>query len=341
MILRAGPCLTVIALCADPALAQDTCLPAPAPVLALSVESRYVAGDLTRSVIDREAEDAAKAALAPIDDFLRTLAKQSDEMLKAETDAARRVRADCLITRVHSWAAADALGDLSTQTARVGIGARLASFALLVRQAAPHSGRDAEVQQIAAWLSERIYTQMRFWEIAPHGASAGNLRAWAALAAAATAGLNDDPVMRGWAAWSVHYVLCSAEPDGAIPREMDRGARALHYQLHALSPLVTAIAVLRDQNLDLREMCDHAMDRAVAFALQDIERKGALSAARTGEPQTLFDGRDTLENFHVAWLEAFLSLSDDPVARAMAEKRRPLRYSKLGGDQTLIWTEPR
>ena len=341
MMRRASLCLPVLACLAAPVMAQDICLPSPEPVLALSVESRYVDDDPTRSVIDSEAEDAAKAALGPMDDFLRALAKQSDAMLEAETDAARRRSADCVITRIHSWAAADALGDLRTQTARIGIGARLASFALLVRNAAPHAGLEAQVQEIAAWLGDRIYTQMRFWEIAPDGAAAGNLRAWAALAAAATAGLQDDPVMRGWAAWSVHYVLCSAEPDGAIPREMDRGARALHYQLHALSPLVTAIAVLRDQNLDLRGMCGDAMNRAVVYALTDIEREGGLSEARTGEPQTLFDGRDELEDFHVAWLEAFLSMSDDPVARAMAEARRPLRYSKLGGDQTVIWDGPR
>ena len=50
-----------------------------------------------------------------------------------------------------------------------------------------------------------------------------------------------------------------------------------------------------------------------------------------------FDGSRSLRDFHLAWLEPWIAMTGDPVAEAIAKPRRALRYSKLGGDQTLIW----
>ncbi len=192
------------------------------------------------------------------------------------------------------------------------------------------------------WLTARLRTQTRFWEEeAPDGARSGNLRAWAALAAAVTSAMTDDPTLRYWAAWSASNVLCSANADGSLPQEMRRGPRALQYQLHALAPLTVTALLLDRQGSPIAAVCDNALDRAVRFAVDDLA-SGQATLAITGEVQTFFDGSDSLEGWHISWIEAYLRLgsaSDPATLNRLADPLRPLRYSKLGGDQALIWAD--
>ncbi len=329
---------------ASPLWAQDGtlgCASAPDPVLTLDYESRYVDGDETRSTLDEDREAEAKAALDPLDEFIRALSERTEVMLSTEDDAQRQEQADCILAQMADWARQDALADLVTETVQLTIGSRLAAFGIVAIKASEHHGPMAEgdLAAVADWLATRVNDQMMYWETAPNGATQGNLRAWAALAGSAVAQLTDDVVIRSWATWSTTFVLCTANEDGSIPQEMRRGKRALHYQLHAVAPLVTSVMLLDRQGVALDARCDSALHRAVSFALSDLET-GAKTEAITGEVQTLIDGSDPLEDFQLAWLESYLRLSPDPVAAALAADLRPLNYSKLGGNQTLLWAEP-
>ncbi|MBS0123409.1 alginate lyase family protein [Thetidibacter halocola] len=318
-----------------PAWAQDC--PAPVdPVLKLDFDSRYQADDPTRSTLDKQAEAEAVAALDPLDDFLRLQADRAEAMLKAEGDA-RRAHADCLIGHLAHWARADALADQRSETVRLTIGSRLAAAAVVARAAIPHTTDYQGLDLTRVWLGRRVEEQMTFWEGAPDGAAQGNLRAWAAMAAAATADMLNDPVMRGWAAWSTVYILCTADTEGALPQEMARGRLALHYQLHALAPISATALLLERQGLSVRDRCGGALERVARFALGDLET-GAASAALSGETQSFFDGSDDkLQDFQLAWLEPYIALTADPLAESLAAPRRPLSFSKLGGNQTLLW----
>jgi poly(beta-D-mannuronate) lyase len=320
-----------------PALAFD-CPVTPPPVIALDFGSRYAEGDSSRSQLDEEADRAADAALAPVEEFLRDLTRMAGELHKDDTD--RAAVADCAIGAMAEWAEAGALTDLRTDTANLTLGARVAGFALVAMQAAPHATRAGELDAVRRWLSVLTRAQMVWWEAeAPRHARQGNLRAWAALGAATVAGLNDDPVARAWAAWSVDYILCTANPDGSLPQEMRRGKRALHYQLHALAPLSVTVLQLERQGMALKDACDGALRRAARFALDDLST-GAATQAITGEVQTFFDGTDKVEEWHLAWLEAHVALfpeDDRADVAAILQRDRPLNYSKLGGNQTAMW----
>jgi poly(beta-D-mannuronate) lyase len=327
----------LMTVCALPATATEAaiCAPAPPPVQSLSIQSRYEGSDASRATLNKEVQAETKALLKPLDDFLRDLSAGVETMLKSDADQ-RPDLADCLLQQMAVWAEADALSDLGTQTTQLTIGARLAGLAIVATQAALYATDPDTREAVGDWLSRRVGEQMRFWEIAPRGAASGNLRAWAGLAAAATTELNNDPVMRSWAIWSTSYVLCSVNSDGSLPQEMGREKFALHYQLYALSPLVTSIKLLERQGILLFEHCDGALERAVHFALSDLET-GAQTEAITGHVQSFFDGSAELKKHHLAWLEAYLSLTSDPLAEEFATARRPLSFSKLGGNQTLIW----
>lgn len=334
--MRLTPHVPALALILAGTAVLADCPAAPDPVLDLAFDSRYASDSATRSEIDPEAEAAAKDALKPVDDFLRDLARRANAALDGSDPAA----ADCVVAQVALWAEADALAGLDSPTARLTVGARLAGFALVMLQVAPAAGDADALARIDAWLTRRLTDQIAFWEeAAPDGARMGNLRAWAALAAAATAAHSGEARLRYWAAASASYVLCSAAADGSLPQEMTRGRLALQYQLHAITPLVVTALLLERQGLPLAGVCAGALDRVVGFALSDLA-DGAQSAALSGAAQSFFDGSDTLEDFHLAWIEAYLRLSGTAhaaEAEALILPRRPLTYSKLGGNQTLIW----
>jgi poly(beta-D-mannuronate) lyase len=332
-----GLCMafTVSMVLASTAFACDA---PPEPVGSLAYGSRYTEDSETRSDIDAEGEAAAEDALRPIDDFLRDLTERANAVLKGADDST--AQADCIVSQVAVWAQANALGDLQSETAGLTVGSRIAGFALVMLQVAPHTTRSDDMATINQWLTGLMQAQMTFWEQdAPKGARQGNLRAWAALAGSATARLTQDTTIRAWSTWSVSFVLCTAADDGSLPREMERGRLALKYQLHATAPLVVSTLLLSQDGVDLTGTCNGALRRVVDFAMADLN-DGARTQAITGEAQSFFDGSDTLEGFHLAWAIPYLAL--DPAAagdafNGLADRFGPLNYSKLGGNQKLLW----
>ena len=324
--------MTALALC-SPLPAMAACGDVPDPVVSLSFESRYAADDPSRSKIDIEAEAAAKQALADLDRFISDLSKRSDQ----SADAGDRDGAACVMAALATWAQADALSDLVGDTVQLTIGSRIAALAMIAAQVAP-AASTSDTSAVSAWLARRVESQMTFWETASEGAASGNLRAWAALAAAATSLLTQDAVTRGWAAWSLSYVACTAAPDGSLPQEMRRKQLALHYQVHAVAPMAVTAALLEQQGMSVMNRCGHALDRIVDFTLNDLAAGGVASAIHAGEPQTLNAGIGGLEDFQLSWAEAWLSLRANPELEATIAPRRPLRYSKLGGNQTRLWS---
>jgi poly(beta-D-mannuronate) lyase len=326
---------TALSLVASSVAAQD-CAPAPDPVVSIAFDSRYVEGDDSRSDIDPDAAEAAEDAIAPVDDFLRDLTQDANDVVAGESDA----DADCVVARIATWARAGALTDLASEPARLTIGSRIAGFGLVMRQVLPQATNAQDVADIVAWLQTLMQAQTTYWEYdAPPGARQGNLRAWAALGGATVADIADDAALRAWSAWSISHVLCTVAPDGSIPQEMRRGRLALHYQLHAIAPMVVGALLLDRQGLPVHHACDGALGKAVLFAAMDLS-SGTATQAITGEVQSFFDGSDDIEGFHLAWIEAYLLLDDMPGQSdldRLADEYRPLRYSKLGGDQTLLW----
>ncbi|MDO6591929.1 MULTISPECIES: alginate lyase family protein [Rhodobacterales] len=318
--------------------ANETCAAAPEPVITLGFGSRYTDDSVSRSDIDEASNAQVNAALGPIDDFLRDLTRVANAALESEEN--RTEKADCAIAQMATWAEADAFSELNSIGANFSIGARLAGFAMTYRQVAPYSTDPQARQVIEDWLGRRIDEQMTFWEEdATSGAKTGNLRGWAALGVNLVGQIRNDPVALSWSQWSATLLQCEANPDGSLPQEMRRGKYALHYQLHAVAPMVLTTLLLEQQGRSIKGICDNALDRIVAFTIADLEA-GEASEAYSGESQSLFDGTDELESFQMAWLEAYLVLSPNPDLDAYADQFRPLSHSKMGGDQALLWASP-
>lgn len=314
----------VLQMLAVAALACPAIQPVP---VALTYHSPYDQSDPTRSRINPAAQAQMRAALAPVDTALRDLARVADRLDDPQMVA-------CLTRHLTHWALSDGLRDLQTDQVNLTIGARLAAFALLTRRVG-QATEPADLAEVAAWLNDRAKAQISFWQNeAPVRARQGNLRAWANLAVWATGDVSGDQRLRDWALAGHSDILCIVAPDGSLPIEMRRGSLSLHYQLHALGPLVTLSALTSGTELP----CQHALVTAAEFALRDLET-GAATEALTGVQQSYFNGQETVQSHELAWIEAYLTMTASARAEQIAHSLRPLRNSKLGGNQSEIWCD--
>ncbi|MCX2721339.1 alginate lyase family protein [Roseibium salinum] len=312
------------------------CFEVPEPIVSLSYGSRYTDDSKDRSDIDKEADAAVDAALEPIDDLIVDLAKGANTAVE-ENDADA---ANCVVDAIAQWADANAMSELETMNAQLSSPARVGGFALAYLQAAPVATNldEDRRQTIEDWLSERMEESAQWFDSsdAPPKASRNNLRAWAGLAAAAVSEITGDEELRTWAADTVRLVACQADEDGALPLEMGRGPRALHYQLHATAPLVTAAALLMEEGENVFENCDGAIHRIVKFVPRAFDEP-ELANEKAGEPQLYFTSDDELKSYELAWAEVYLSRFDAPALEKFVSEFRPLANSKLGGSQSTLW----
>lgn len=338
------------------------CFDAIPPVTELNIPSRYKDDSKNRSDFDTEANAAVEAALNPVDDFINDLVKNANAALQitaapevdpkapadpaaqpdpaSETppDLAKQTEiADCVVDRIHDWAAANALADMKSQGAQLSVPSRIGGIAMAYAQVRSLATQDTRQPEIEAWLTARMQASMAFFDTeAPPKSRENNLRAWAALAAAQVGLLQNDEAMTTWAAESVKLVLCTATPEGALPNEMWRGKLALHYQIHAVGPLVVTTALLQPTHPDLLASCDNALLRVVRFTLKAVEDPKLVEAI-TEKPQKFDPAAEMKRAFQFAWLAPLETLVQEPEVTSFAAKFELLSNSKIGGKQSLLW----
>ena len=332
---RLFPSIVAGALAAAPGIAAgaEECRVQADPVVSLGFESRYRDDSASRSHIDPDRNAEVTAALEPVDDFIRDVSAEANQIL-IRSDGVER--ADCLTGELRKWADAGALRDMRTFTARISVGARFAGLSLGYLQIRGFATRPADVAAVDRWLQDAAREELRFWaEDATPGAQKGNLRAWSSLGVISTGIATGDRALVEAGADVIAMLMCTAEPDGGLPQEMRRGKYALHYQLHAISPLVLSTALLRTQGIDLTSQCDMALKRIVEFAVSDLDT-GLKSESYSGVRQSYFDGTERLRPHELAWAGPYLTLFEHDALADRVAPLRPLRNSKLGGRQDLL-----
>ncbi|MEO6299730.1 MAG: alginate lyase family protein, partial [Paracoccaceae bacterium] len=309
------------------------------PVVDLDIPSRYKTGSKNRSDFDAQANAAVETALKPIDSYVGLLSKSANAAMSENDAEQKTLIADCVVDRMDEWASANAISDLSSQGAQLSMPARVAAIAMSYAQVRPLATTDERQARIEFWLAERARNSMVFFDNdAPPKSSQNNLRAWAALEAAQVGILVGDNVMKNWADASVRLVACTANADGSLPNEMWRGKLALHYQIHAVGPLVVSAALLADYSPDLFDTCDQAILRAARFAVTGAQNPAIVETV-AGIKQSFDASPDKLKAYECAWLVPLMQNVDAPDLQAFASQFKVLSNSKLGGKQDLIWSD--
>jgi poly(beta-D-mannuronate) lyase len=179
-----------------------------------------------------------------------------------------------------------------------------------------------ERRRVAAWLGRLVRLRGEPGELRERGATTARnnhlyLRASVDMAWAALTG-DDDRWRGGLAAY--RQALRDMRPDGSLPLETRRGARALWYQRHALASLVTIaeMAAVQGQDLYGLEVDGRTVHTAVRFlldAVDDPRRVWRYAAANErpgpeGDPRRQdlgFLARRGHGRHYMAWAEIYMA----------------------------------
>lgn len=151
---------------------------------------------------------------------------------------------------------------------------------------------------------------------------------WAGLAVAAAGIANNHAADFQWGLTAYRMGLDAIQPDGSLPREMERGQMALHYQLYALAPLVLLAELGEANGIDLYAERNGAIHRLVAFDLAGLEDPTVIQK-RTGVAQIVtlpYAGSDI--GWAVPWVRRFPNAE----LSALLAKAPWVRSTSWGGD---------
>ncbi len=206
----------------------------------------------------------------------------------------------------------------------------IVSFAAL--KSAPGMDRE-KVGRIERWLSE-LMRMRRQMAPAPDKTTARNnhhyLNASVDMAWGALVG-NQEAFDLGVDAYM--DALAELRPDGSLPLETRRGARALWYQRHAIASLVTIAELAAVQGVDLyaREVDGRSLHDAIGFLVAAIHDPALVApyAKEDANSRTDADWRDQDLTFlqtrghgrqYMAWVEPYRArFPERPEARALTE----------------------
>jgi poly(beta-D-mannuronate) lyase len=314
----------------------NDCGIAAEPVISLDYGSRYKADSQTRSDLDENSNDAVNDALAPVDGFVQDLSRLANSAhIQSDPEKAAKAAA-CVFSAVHDWAKVDALSSLDSTNAKLSSPSRIGAIALAFAQIttlAPDNKEQREV--IDGWLSRRAEDIISFFDSgAPAKASQNNLRAWASLAVGEVGILTGNQKFIDWSALSNQMIAGLASDDGSLPLEMARGKYALHYQLHAISALITSTARLCESGYDFDPNFLGRLEKIAAFSLSALNDPQIVESV-TGNQQK-DEQISAKKTSSIAWIENLSFLSGKDMLPAKFRKFRPLVNSKLGGNLTTL-----
>lgn len=328
---------TVIGGAATAEAAQQTCFTAPKPVMSLGFGSRYQASSKSRSDLDADSDAQVTKALKPIDEFIQDLAKQITKAGTEKDIVTRRLYQRCVIDNVYAWAKADALSDMQTPNAKLSVPSRVGGIAIAYAEARNQvPGLGDKQRIIEAWLLNRARETVYFFDNeATKGASRNNLRAWASLGVGEVGIVTEDRALVDWAITSNRTMIESASPDGSLPLEMNRMRYALHYQLHAMTPLVASVARLCDAGYGKGGADFNKLSTMARFSVNAVKDPKIVQKIN-GKSQTVKPGLKANVS-SLAWLEPYVALSNDLNMEKEFASLRPFSNSKLGGNQTALY----
>lgn len=252
----------------------------------------------TQSVIDREAMGLYVKRTWPTTAMTKRLAGLIEAAI--ENGDARPEISRCIVRQLREWANAEALlGNLDDNDPKghrqailigiwTGVGAANAYAAAAGIDHIPAEDKVA----ITSWfarLAEEIVAEFtppptpRPREFAWLDGNS-NHRYWAAAAVGLLAVHLQNRAKLRWAMDVLHSALAEAQEDGALPRELGRGGRALQYQSFALGGLAVLVR-LADANKIALSRAEKDKLAAIARFTAEAFANPAVFAERVGHEQ--------------------------------------------------------
>ena len=225
------------------------------PPARIDIDANGYYSDAHHSVIDPVLRARNIANTKPIEDFLAEVAQDATAyQLEPKANAADGA---CALTWLASWAERKAmLGKLSSEQAYYVRKWTLGGLALSYARVKP-AADVARQQLIEGWLKALADATMAHSDAKQGGRN--NHYYWEGLAVTAVGGVTGDQRYLGWGRKVFDHAIGQMAADGSLPAEMERAAKALHYQVYATTPLVMIASIL--------DLHDPKLDQIVKFTV--------------------------------------------------------------------------
>lgn len=306
----------------SPAIARETCPAAPPAIRDLTLTRFYK--DAKGSQVDPGLAGKHETETAPLTAFLRHVASQADKAVKRPTPSGRLEAAQCGLAWLQAWAEAGALtGRMATPQAQSERKWDFTGAALAFLKLKPYAS-DAQRRVIPHWLIQ--LAEASWQDLAMPGKKHNNHWYWLGLGIGAAAMADDNPKYWELARSIMQDAARDIGPDGALPMEMARGQRALHYHVFALQPLIVLARLGAAKGEDFYALGGGALDRLAALTAKGLADPAVFDKL-AGVPQ------ERPVKPGAGWLQLY-TLARGPRLGEVAGVKPSHRW--LGGDVTLL-----
>ena len=245
--------------------------------------------------------------------------------------------AQCAQQQIDAWAKAGALLDYDSKESPQAwyqvewtLSATAISESVLVNE----SSLDlAVVKRDIQWMNKAAHRTVDFDKA---GKQTNNHHYWRGLAAVATGVISSDDKLFDWGIGVYKQGIDEIDQRGALPQEMARHERAIHYQSFALQPLIPLAEFAERQHVPLYEYKSHSghtvLDAVNFFgaALANPE----IIKAYTPDEQMLSDKETDFFSF-----AEFYSHHSGPAGIPASIKKgleQPTSATRIGGSTTVV-----
>lgn len=304
------------------------------PVLPRDIVAADYYSDEHHSVVDAK----RKAEYDEVAEKFRVASEDAEKAADRFQKNGSAQAAACVMTLLRTQAKAQAMtGSMSTNQANYVQNWTMGGFAiayLKVRSAGePALGASPEeTAAVQAWM-RKVGSEVEDWFEDRRSKQTkdgrNNHLYWAGLSVMATGIAANDRRQYNWGVSTYQDGLKQIANDGTLPLEMDRKAKALHYHLFALAPLVTMAEMGEANGQDLYAAQHNRLHLLVTRTLAGlIDNK--YFADKAGAPQDTPEGGKLKPN-DVVWVTPYLRRFPDPMIAQLLQRAGTAPYGYLGG----------
>ncbi len=246
-----------------------------------------------------------------------------------------KAEAQCAQQQIDAWAQAGTLLDYDPKESSQAwfqvewtLSAIAISESVLLNE--PSLDKEA-VKRDIAWMNKVAHRTVDFDKA---GTQKNNHHYWRGLASIAVGVISSDSDLFNWGIATYKEAINELDERGALPKEMARHERAIHYQSFALQPLVPLAAFAEQQGVPLmhyRSPSGKTIADAVDFLGKAIADPSIIKAYTPEEQLFAGDGRD-----FYAFAEIYSSYYPQLPAAVAKGLEKPTFAARIGGGMTVI-----
>jgi poly(beta-D-mannuronate) lyase len=306
--------------------AAESCPRLPPVPADLTTDGFYKLGDATHSIIDPKRMEAYTQSSGPPKAAATAIVHEADRYRTTGSRAA----ALCTISLLEQMAQANAMGGHMSSGQAYYVQGWLAGAMAIAYLKVRDSGvaKPEQTKAIAAWLGH-LGASTRDWYDAALAKKpeANNHLYWAGLQLCAISSVTGNRKDFDWCVAAYRNGVRQIAADGTLPLEMSRGARALHYHLYALAPLVLIAEFGEDNGVPLYAENHHALERLVRASVAGLDDPAPFAKrAGVAQERDSHPGGDAM-----AWAPPYLARFPDEALQRYVSQAPNLFSLYMGG----------